>query len=137
MLDQIGFINSNSTEYQVQPIYRIISLGSNTSTVSATLDPNTFYDLETIQAKQLNITLNASGNAAQGHKKVVKEYMFQFTVANTLYASATSLTISIANNPTSVGTIKWAAMPLTPGAKGKTYQVSIVNNIGVCIQVDA
>ena len=129
MLDQIGFINSNSTEYQVQPIYRIISLGSKTSTVSATLDPNTFYDLETIQAKQLNITLNASGNAAQGHKKVVKEYMFQFTVANTLYASATSLTISIANNPTSVGTIKWAAMPLNPGAKGKTYQVSIVNNI--------
>lgn len=84
---------------------------SNRTESTYTINPNTFYVWGTMTS--LNITL---GTATSG---IVNEYCFQFTSGST----ATELTLP--------STIKWVQTPTVEA--NKTYQVSIINNIGVII----
>lgn len=78
-----------------------------------TIEPNKFYKWSSAMSA-LTITL---GSAESG---VLNEYMFQFT------ASSSGCTLTLPSG------IKWlnGETPVIEG--GKTYQVSIVNNLAVC-----
>ena len=78
---------------------------------TAELAPNTFYQWGEISA--LTITLGAETDG------VMNEYCFEFVSGNT----ATTLTVP--------DTIRWAQEPSIEA--GKTYQVSILNKIGVIV----
>ena len=88
--------------------------GSSATTV--TLNPNEYY----IWGEMSTLTLTL-GTASTTY---LDEFMFQFDSGST----ATTLTFTNASN------VRWV-QPLTPQAN-KTYQVSIVNNIGVWVAVD-
>ena len=79
---------------------------------TAELLPNTFYKWGEIAA--LSITLATPTNEA-----ITNEYCFEFVSGET----ATTLTVP--------DTIRWAQEPSIEA--GKTYQVSILNKIGVIV----
>lgn len=76
---------------------------------TASIEPNKLYIWEEVES--LNITL------AEGKDNVINEYMFQFTSG----ATATTLVLP--------ADIKWLSTPNVQA--NKTYQVSIINNLGV------
>ena len=96
-----------------------ISIGSKElitfNTSSITLLPNTYYR-KTNQSDTLDISLSSETAG------VLNEYLVEFTT------SATGTTIILPN------TIKWANGERPTFDAGTTYQISIVNNLGVCIK---
>jgi hypothetical protein len=86
-----------------------ISTGS-ASAASATINPNYLYVWGTMSS--LSIAL-----ATPADSTIYNEYMFQFTSGST----PTSLSVP--------STVKWVVEPNIEA--NKTYQVSIVNNIGI------
>lgn len=91
-------------------IYPVVSM----TDATAELLPNTFYQWGEIAA--LSITLETPTNEA-----ITNEYCFEFVSGST----ATTLTVP--------DTIRWAQEPSID--TGKTYQVSILNGIGVIVGV--
>ena len=89
-------------------IYPVVSM----TDATAELAPNTFYRWGEIAA--LSITLETPTNEA-----ITNEYCFEFVSGST----ATTLTVP--------DTIRWAQEPSID--TGKTYQVSILNGIGVIV----
>ena len=85
-----------------------------TSTSTIEINPNTFYKFGEVSS--LNITL-----AAITDTSVLNEFMFEFVSG----ATATTLTL-----PSSV---KWLETPTIEA--NKTYQCSIINNIGILVGV--
>lgn len=85
-----------------------------TSTSTIEINPNTFYKFGEVSS--LNITL-----AAITDTSVLNEFMFEFVSGTT----ATTLTLP--------DTIKWLETPTIEA--NKTYQCSIVNNIGILVGV--
>lgn len=77
------------------------------------LTPNTFHVWDEVSSLDLSFEDETVG--------VANEYLFQFTSGET----ATSLTLP--------DTIKWVAEPTIE--PNKTYQLSIVNNIGLIVGV--
>ena len=80
-----------------------------TSDTTFTLTPNTFHVWDEVTSLTLDLGSETSG--------VANEYLFQFT------SGATATTLTLPN------TIKWMAAPNIQ--TNKTYQVSIINNLGV------
>lgn len=80
-----------------------------TSNTNTTISPNTLYEWD--EVKELTLTLGAETPG------IVNEYMFQFTSG----ATATTLILP--------ADIKWLSAPNIQA--NKTYQVSIINNLGV------
>lgn len=88
---------------------------SSASAASATISPNIFYVWGTMTS--LSITaLNTPSDSS-----IYNEYMFQFTSGS----SATTLSVP--------STVKWVVEPNIEA--NKTYQVSIVNNVGIIVGV--
>lgn len=85
-----------------------------TSDTTFTLTPNTFHVWDEVASLDLSFGEETSG--------VANEYLFQFTSG----ATATQLTLP--------DTVEWVNGALTIDAN-KTYQISIVNNIGLIIGV--
>lgn len=90
----------------------VINKGSNETTES--INPNTFYKWGIVSS--LSITMNVPSDG-----QAYNEYMFQFT------SSSTPTTLSISES------VKWQTEPNIEA--NKTYQVSIVDNIGLIIGV--
>lgn len=84
-------------------------------TSSITLLPNIYYR-KTNQSGILDISLSSESDG------ILNEYLIEFTT------SATGTTILLPN------TIKWANGEIPSFDVGTTYQISIVNNLGVCIK---
>lgn len=89
-------------------------LNHGTSDTTFTLTPNTFHVWDEVASLDLSFGEETSG--------VANEYLFQFTSG----ATATSLTVP--------DTVEWVDGTPTIEAN-KTYQVSIVNNIGLIVGV--
>ena len=84
------------------------------SQTTITIDPNKYYSFG--EAASLNITL-----ATPSDNTIYNEYMFEFDSGST----ATTLTLP--------NTVEWVQTPTIEASK--TYQVSIVNNIGIIVGV--
>ena len=97
-----------------------ISVGSKplttTTATSIELSPNVYYR-KTDQSSNLTITLAAATNT-----NILNEYLIEFTTA------ITGTTVSFPSS------IKWANGEKPKFDPNSTYQVSIVNNLGVCIK---
>ena len=107
--------NTIATQNYVDVHTKIPIVNHGTSDTTYTISPNIYHLWGTVTA--LNISL---GSGTAGY---LSEYMFEFTSG----ATATSL-----NLPASV---KWPAQPTI--ATNKRYQVSIINDIGLIVGVDA
>lgn len=94
--------------------YGVVNHGTSSTTFSVT--PNVFHIWGTVT--RLNITL-----ATPTDSSIMNEYLFQFTSGST----ATSLSTP--------STVVWVSEPSIEA--NKTYQVSIVNNIGIIASVNA
>lgn len=94
--------------------YGVVNHGTSSTTFSVT--PNVFHIWGTVT--RLNITL-----ATPTDSSIMNEYLFQFTSGST----ATSLSTP--------STVVWVSEPNIEA--NKTYQVSIVNNIGIIASVNA
>lgn len=82
-------------------------------TSSISMDPNKYYRLTSSQTS-LNIILNTPVD-----NTILNEYFVEFACDTTM-----TLTIS--------PTVKWANSTIPTFESGKTYQISIVNNLAVC-----
>lgn len=80
---------------------------------SISMDPNKYYRLTSSQTS-LSITLNTPID-----NTILNEYFIEFTCDASM-----TLTIS--------PTVKWANSTVPTFESGKTYQISIVNNLAVC-----
>ena len=85
---------------------------TSTGSLSKTIEPNVFYEFTDVGITDITITF---GTPKAG---VLNEYMFQFT------ASAST----VLNMP---GGVKWINGEAPVLLEGKTYQVSVVNNLAV------
>ena len=108
-------VTESSNNLYWQPIYKKTITGT-TPTLSI-CDANTFYVFGTVTSITIN-TLAISIGENLSQENIYCEYMFQFTSDST---TATTL-----NLPSDV---KWINTPTIE--VGKTYQVSIVNNLAV------
>lgn len=97
-----------------QITYGVVNHG--TSDTSYAVTPNVFHVWDTVTS--LTITL-----AAPTDSSIMNEYLFQFTSGST----ATSLSTP--------STVVWVSEPSIEA--NKTYQVSIVNNMGIIASIDA
>lgn len=117
-----GGIPKNDLESAVQTSLNSISskqdkiqiVNKGTSGTTITIEPNKFYVWGSVSS--LNITLGTPSDSS-----VYNEYLFQFT------SGSTATTLSL---PSSV---KWQTEPKVEA--NKTYQVSIVDNIGLIVGV--
>ena len=83
---------------------------------SMTLSPNIYYRNTNADLSTLTITLGSVSNS-----NIINEYFVEFTT------SSSGTTISLP------GTIKWANGETPTFEASTTYQISIVNNLGVVI----
>ena len=81
-----------------------------------TLSPNIYY-IQSSSTSELTILLSQPENDS-----FMNEYIVEFTT------STNGTTISLPSN------IKWANGEMPTFEKGATYQISIVNNLGVCLK---
>ena len=87
-----------------------------TSTSSSmSLSPNIYYRNTSTSLSTLTITLGSVSNS-----NIINEYFVEFTTRSS------GTTISLPS------TVKWANGETPTFENGKTYQISIVNNLGVC-----
>ena len=90
---------------------------STSTSSSMTLSPNVYYRNTSTSLSTLTITLGSVSNS-----NIINEYFVEFTTRSS------GTTVSL---PSSV---KWANGETPTFENGKTYQISIVNNLGVCIK---
>lgn len=89
-----------------------------TSTSSAmTLSPNIYYRNTNTSISRLSITLGVGSNS-----NIINEYFVEFTTSS----SGTTVLLP--------ASIKWANGVTPTFENGKTYQISIVNNLGTCVK---
>ena len=89
-----------------------------TSTSSSmTLSPNVYYRNTNTSLSSLTITLGSVSNS-----NIINEYFVEFTT------SSSGTTVSLPS------TIKWVDGVIPTWEAGYTYQLSIVNNLGVCVK---
>jgi hypothetical protein len=88
---------------------------STSTSSSMTLSPNIYYRNTSTSLSTLTITLGGVSNS-----NIINEYFVEFTTRSS------GTTVSL---PSSV---KWATGETPTFENGKTYQISIVNNLGVC-----
>lgn len=100
----------DKTDAEATYAKRIVMGNRSAATVNAAIGPNYFYVWGTVTS--MTITL-----ATPADSTIYNEYMFQFT------SGSTPTSLSLPN------TVKWVTEPNIEA--NKTYQVSIVNNIGV------
>lgn len=87
-----------------------------TSTSSSmSLSPNVYYRNTSTSLSTLTITLGSVSNS-----NIINEYFVEFTTRSS------GTTVSLPSS------IKWANGETPTFENGKTYQISIVNNLGVC-----
>jgi hypothetical protein len=86
------------------------------TTTSITLTPNKYYR-KTNQSSSLTLYLENEGDTS-----ILNEYLVEFTTATN------GTTISLPS------TIKWSNGETPTFESNTTYQISIVNNLGVCIK---
>ena len=118
---EIGKEIDNSTETivneavdgAVEEVTSMLGIDEVSTTSPATLEPNVFYNFG--EATTVNVTL------APEIEDKYSEYMFEFKSG----ATATVLTVP--------DTVKWVTEPNIEA--NKTYQVSILNNIGLIVGV--
>lgn len=118
-LDTIRQNASRTIPTKISQIENDINLGSipvvnhGTSDTIFELTPNVFHKWDTVS--ELTLTL------AEADENIYNEYMFQFTSGDT------ATTFSVPN------TVQWVIQPNI--LSNRTYQCSILNNIGVFITV--
>lgn len=88
---------------------------STSTSSSMTLSPNVYYRNTSTTLSTLTITLGSVSNS-----NILNEYFVEFTTRSS------GTTVSLPS------TVKWANGETPTFEKGKTYQISIVNNLGVC-----
>ena len=89
-----------------------------TSTSSSmTLSPNIYYRNTSTSLSSLTITLGSVSNS-----NILNEYFVEFTTRSS------GTTVSLPSS------IKWANGVTPTFENGKTYQISIVNNLGTCVK---
>lgn len=89
-----------------------------TSTSSSmTLSPNVYYRNTNTSLSSLTINFNSASN-----DKIINEYLIEFTTSNN------GTTISLPSS------IKWENGKTPSFDKNTTYQISVINNLGVCIK---
>ena len=104
-------VGSGNITIESKVAYPKVNHGTNDTTF--TLTPNTFHVWDEVASLDLSFGDEVAG--------VVNEFVFQFTSG----ATATTLTLP--------DTIQWVEQPNIEA--NKTYQVSIVNNIGLIVGV--
>ena len=103
------------------PSNGIIDLGyvnkklTTSTSSSMTLSPNVYYRNTSTSLSILTITLGSVSNS-----NIINEYFVEFTTRSA------GTTVSLPS------TVKWANGETPIFENGKTYQISIVNNLGVC-----
>ena len=133
VISDIDTIRSNASNYKgtvtsvkinnvsKSPSSGVVDLGyinkqlSTTTSSSMTLSPNVYYRNTSTSLSTLTITLGSVSNS-----NIINEYFVEFTTRSS------GTTVSL---PSSV---KWANGEAPTFENGKTYQISIVNNLGVC-----
>ena len=90
---------------------------STTTSSSMTLSPNIYYRNTSTSLSTLTITLGGTTN-----NDIINEYFVEFTTRDA------GTTISLPSS------IKWANGVTPTFENGKTYQISIVNNLGTCVK---
>lgn len=90
---------------------------STSTSSSMTLSPNIYYRNTSTSLSSLTITLGGVSNS-----NIINEYFIEFTTRSA------GTTVSLPS------TVKWANGETPTFENGKTYQISIVNNLGVCIK---
>ena len=97
---------------------KIATMPLSTSTSSTmSLSPNIYYRNTSTSLTSLTISL---GNVTDN--TIINEYFIEFTT------SSNGTTISLPN------TIKWANGEIPTFEANTTYQISIINNLGVCMK---
>lgn len=103
------------------PSIGVVDLGyinkqlSTSTSSSMTLSPNIYYRNTNTSLSSLTITLGGVSNS-----NIINEYFVEFTTRST------GTTVSLPSS------IKWVNGETPTFENGKTYQISIVNNLGVC-----
>ena len=90
---------------------------STTTSSSMSLSPNVYYRNTSTSLSTLTITLGSVSNS-----NIINEYFVEFTTRSS------GTTISLPSS------IKWANGVTPTFENGKTYQISIVNNLGTCVK---
>ena len=88
---------------------------STSTSSSMTLSPNIYYRNISTSLSTLTITLGGVSNS-----NIINEYFVEFTTRSS------GTTVSLPS------TVKWSDGETPTFENGKTYQISIVNNLGVC-----
>lgn len=123
-----GSSGSNITSIKINNVSKtpsngVVDLGyvskqlSTTTSSSMTLSPNIYYRNTSTSLSSLTITLGSVSNS-----NILNEYFVEFTTRSS------GTTVSL---PSSV---KWANGVTPSFENGKTYQISIVNNLGTCVK---
>ena len=123
-IDTSNFVTSVKVNgVSKSPSSGVVDLGyinkqlSTTTSSSMTLSPNVYYRNTSTSLSTLTITLGSVSNS-----NILNEYFVEFTTRST------GTTVSL---PSSV---KWANGETPTFENGKTYQISIVNNLGTCVK---
>jgi hypothetical protein len=90
---------------------------STSTSSSMTLSPNIYYRNTSTSLSSLTITLGSVSNS-----NILNEYFVEFTTRSS------GTTVSLPSS------IKWANGVTPTFENGKTYQISIVNNLGTCVK---
>lgn len=135
IITDIETIRSNAANYKgtvtsvkingvsKSPSSGVVDLGyvnkqlSTSTSSSMTLSPNIYYRNTNTSLSSLTITLGSVSNS-----NIINEYFVEFTT------SSSGTTISLPSS------IKWANGVTPTFESGKTYQISIVNNLGTYIK---
>lgn len=135
IISDIDTIRTNASNYKgtvtsvkingvsKSPSSGVVDLGyvnkqlSTSTSSSMTLSPNIYYRNTNTSLSTLTITLGSVSNS-----NIINEYFVEFTTRSS------GTTISLPSS------IKWANGVTPTFESGKTYQISIINNLGTCIK---
>ncbi len=118
-----GITSININGQSKSPSSGVVDLGyvskklTTSTSSSMTLSPNIYYRNTSTSLSTLTITLGSVSNS-----NILNEYFVEFTTRSS------GTTISLPSS------IKWANGVTPTFENGKTYQISIVNNLGTCIK---
>ena len=135
VISDIDIIRDNAANYKgtvtsikidnvsKSPSNGVVDLGyinkqlSTSTSSTMTLSPNVYYRNTSTSLSSLTITLGSVSNS-----NIMNEYFVEFTT------SSSGTTVSLPS------TIKWVDGVIPTWEAGYTYQLSIVNNLGVCVK---
>ena len=133
IISDIDTIRTNATNYKgtvtsvkvdnlsKTPSSGVVDLGyinkklTTSASSSMTLSPNIYYRNTSTSLSSLTIKLDSVSNS-----NIINEYFVEFTTRS----AATTVSLP--------STVTWANGETPTFENGKTYQISIVNNLGVC-----